>query len=207
MRCEKAKHWISEALDGRLPEKDRMSLDAHLRACAGCRAYEAGLEKIQREAVRTMDKAPGPDYFAASLARLRSKLAAEAAAAPRNEHRAPAWAASGRWAWAGAGSLLIAVLAVFFAVSRPRPPQEFYPVAFDEPLASFEHQIADNPEVAADFEKAVRTSLRETAPAKHSDVEPLLADHTMLVEGLTDDEVLAFDTAVRSEISHAQGRI
>ncbi len=204
MRCEKSKRRISDDLDGRLSGKDKVRLDAHLKSCAGCRGYRTGLEKIQEEALRTADQGPGPAYFAAALVRLRLKLAAEA---PPAGSRAPVFAPRLRWAWAGAGSLLLAAVVVFFSVSRTRLPQELYAWSFDEPLASFEHQIADNPELASDFDKAVRMSLRDSVQARHADVEPLLADHSLLVESLTEDEIAALDTALQSEISRAHGRI
>jgi hypothetical protein len=150
---------------------------------------------------------PGPEYFAASLGRLRSALVAEAAAAPPVRKQTRHFAPQGRWAWAGAGSLLLAAGVVFFAVSRTRSPLEFFSLTFDEPLASFEHRIADSPDVASDFDKAVRTSLWQSARSRHADVAPFLADHVLPLESLTDDEVLDLDTALQSEISRAQGRI
>jgi hypothetical protein len=205
MRCERSKRLISDDLDGRLPAKERSRLETHRERCPGCRAYRAGLEKIQARAGRPAAEGPGPEYFAASLGRLRTALAAEAAF--RGGRRAPHFAPQGRWAWAGAGSLLLAATAVFFAVSRTRTPQEIFSLAFDEPLASFEHRIADSPDVASDFDKAVRTSLRQSAVSRHTDVEPLLNDHALQVEDLTDDEALDLDTALRSELSRTQGRI
>jgi len=207
MRCEKAKRWISDALDGRLSEKKRFRLGAHLEECPICRSYKTGLERVQEEAILARDKGPGPEYFAASLIRLRVRLKAEDAATLPIERPAPAFSPRGRWVWASAASVIFAAAGIFFISSRTRPPQELYSLAFDEPLASFEHQIADSPEVASDFEKAVRKSLRETAGIRHADVDPLLADHTMLVESLTEEEIQAFDAAIQKEISRTQGRI
>ncbi|MGD0782195.1 MAG: zf-HC2 domain-containing protein [Candidatus Aminicenantales bacterium] len=207
MRCEKSKRWISEDLDGRLSGKDKARLDAHVEDCPGCRAYRTALERIQGAALRTVDQGPGPAYFAAALVRLRSELSAEAASASPAGRRAPAFVPRVRWAWAGAGSLLLAATVVFFSVSRTRLPQDLYALAFDEPLASFEHQIADSPELASDFDRAVRMSLRDSVQARPADVEPLLTDHNLLVESLTEDEIAPFDTALQSEITRTHGRI
>ena len=186
MRCEKSKRLISEDLDGRLPERKRSRLEAHLGVCPDCRAYRAGLETIQIRSRRMAAEGPGPEYFAASLGRLRSALVAEAAAAPPVRKQTRHFAPQGRWAWAGAGSLLLAAGVLFFAVSRTRSPLEFFSLAFD---------------------KAVRTSLWQSARSRHADVAPFLADHVLPLESLTDDEVLDLDTALQSEISRAQGRI
>ena len=210
MRCEKTKRLISEDLDGRLPERKRSRLEAHLGICPDCRVYRAGLETIQGRSRRTAAEGPGPEYFAASLGRLRAALAAEAAGAatsPRSGRRAPHFVPQGRWAWAGAGSLLLAAGVVFFAVSRTRSPQELFSMAFDEPLASFEHRIADSPDVASDFDKAVRTSLGESVRVRHMGVEPLLADHALMVENLSDEEVLDLQAHLQSELSSPHGRM
>jgi len=207
MRCEKTKRRISECLDGRLSGKDRIRLESHLGVCPDCRAYKAGLETIQAKASSLAAAGPGPEYFAASLGRLRAALTSESAAASHARRQSPHFAPRGRWAWAGAGSLFLAAVTVFFAVSRSRTPLEMFSLAFDEPLASFEHRISDSPDVAADFDLAVRSSLRQSARSGHADVEPFLSDHVLQVESLTDDEVLDLDSAIQSELSRAQGRI
>ena len=207
MRCDKAKRRTSDDLDGRLSGKSRIRLEAHMRECGSCRAYRAALERIQSQAVRMRDSGPGPEYFAASLVRLRAKLTAEAAPSARFGRQPEVFVPRARWAWAGAASLLLAAAALFFIFSRTRSPQELYSLALDEPLASFEHRIADSPEWAGDFDKAVRASLRESTRARHADVEPFLSDHTLLVESLTDEEARAVDAALQTEISRNQGRI
>jgi anti-sigma factor RsiW len=206
MRCEKMKRRISDALDGRLSERERLSLDEHLKICPGCSAYIGGLEKIQKAAEAAVP-GPGPEFFDASLARLKSRLKAETVPIVPTGRSNPLSLPRGRWAWAGAVSFFAVALVIFFMVPRIRTAGEAYPLAFDEPLGSFDGQIADNLEVAAEFEKVVRTSLRETAGSRHADIEPLLADHTMLVESLTDDELQALDAALKKEISVKQGRI
>ncbi len=40
MNCHKAEELLSRALDGELPEDQRMALDAHTASCATCRALQ-----------------------------------------------------------------------------------------------------------------------------------------------------------------------
>jgi anti-sigma factor RsiW len=40
--------WLSEYLDGSLPESDRSTVEDHLRGCGSCRAYEATLDATRR---------------------------------------------------------------------------------------------------------------------------------------------------------------
>jgi anti-sigma factor RsiW len=51
--------WLSEYLDGSLPESDRSVVDEHLRGCRACRAYEATLEATRR-AVNSLPRQQAP---------------------------------------------------------------------------------------------------------------------------------------------------
>jgi predicted anti-sigma-YlaC factor YlaD len=44
--CSQAREAVSARLDSELPELDGARLDAHLRACAECRAYAAEIQTI-----------------------------------------------------------------------------------------------------------------------------------------------------------------
>jgi hypothetical protein len=48
-RCERARQWVSEELDGRLSEFEQALLGAHLRTCAGCTAFRASAGRITDE--------------------------------------------------------------------------------------------------------------------------------------------------------------
>lgn len=47
--CDQALEWISAALDGALTPEEQRRLDAHLAACAECRALAKELRQLQRE--------------------------------------------------------------------------------------------------------------------------------------------------------------
>lgn len=47
--CDQALEWISAALDGALTPEEQHRLDAHLAACAECRALAKELRQLQRE--------------------------------------------------------------------------------------------------------------------------------------------------------------
>jgi hypothetical protein len=205
MRCEKSKRLISEDLDGRLSEGPAGRLRAHLDGCLDCRGYRAGLEKIQAAAVRSAAAGPGPEYFAASMNRLRTALAAEEA--PQAGTPAPFPGARRRLAWAGSASLAMAGAIVFFAFFRDRTPLEIYSLAYDEPLASFEHRLADSPDVAAEFDKSVRAAIQASDRTRAGDAAPLLIDHALEFESLSDEEAVELDSALQAELSRTQGKI
>lgn len=41
--CDRARLWVSLALDGELSEFERRLLEAHLDRCAGCKEYDSGV--------------------------------------------------------------------------------------------------------------------------------------------------------------------
>ena len=45
-RCESARRWMHERLDGDISASDALDLDAHLRECAECREIAAGLDGV-----------------------------------------------------------------------------------------------------------------------------------------------------------------
>jgi anti-sigma factor RsiW len=47
--CDRAREYISLAVDGELAEVERVRLDAHTASCAECRAYAAEVEAVTDE--------------------------------------------------------------------------------------------------------------------------------------------------------------
>jgi len=48
-RCERARQWVSEELDGRLSEFEGVLLQAHLKTCDGCAGFRASALRITNE--------------------------------------------------------------------------------------------------------------------------------------------------------------
>jgi len=209
MRCRQAERCLSDSADGRLSVSRRAALDAHLAACPECRGYRDVVEHIQTVSQKALEPGPGRNYFDAALAELRNRLRAETAAVPVRPGM-PAFFPRGRWAWAGAASLLAVAVGLFVLIPRPlaRLSQEADAFVYAEPLASFEHQIAGNSEMAMAFEDAVRTSLTESEAGGRTEVEPLFVDRAYFVESLREEEIPAFDAAIRKELKKSgQGRM
>ena len=66
MRCHDCRIAISARLDGEASAAARKDLDAHLGACAGCRAYAAEVAAVHRS-VRLRAAEPVPDLTAGIL--------------------------------------------------------------------------------------------------------------------------------------------
>ena len=47
--CERARHWVSSELDGRLSEFEQALLHAHLRECPACSGFRVSVQRITEE--------------------------------------------------------------------------------------------------------------------------------------------------------------
>jgi len=72
--CDHAQTLVSERLDGALSDTQRAQLDAHLDACADCRAVAADLEKLHADAAGLPLMTPSRDLWAGIEARLDAKV-------------------------------------------------------------------------------------------------------------------------------------
>jgi len=72
--CDHAQSLVSERLDGALNDTQRAQLDAHLDACADCRAVAADLEKLHADAAALPLMTPSRDLWAGIEARLDAKV-------------------------------------------------------------------------------------------------------------------------------------
>lgn len=72
--CDHAQTLVSERLDGALSDTQRAQLDAHLDACADCRAVAADLEKLHADAAELPLMTPSRDLWAGIEARLDAKV-------------------------------------------------------------------------------------------------------------------------------------
>lgn len=200
MRCKTFEHRISDGLDGRLSDKRRRRLDSHLAGCAKCRAYKSGLEKIQAVSRAPVEAGLSPEDFARSLSRLKTALQTRAGEDFGKSRWAPGFFGPARWAWTGGAAVLLLAAGLYFWPLRGLAPQDIYLFAETEALASFNLSMAEDPDLAEAMGSAVQSSLIKAGDETRLDVEPLIADHTLFVESLTDDEVDLLEAVLWEEI-------
>ncbi len=200
MRCKKIEHLISDGLDGRLSEKKRRRLDFHLTGCGPCQAYKSSLEKIQAVSMVPVEPVPSPEDFARSLSRLKTALQTRAGGDFGKSRWAPGFFGPARWAWAGSAGILLLAGGIFFWPLRGRAPQDIFLFAETEALTSFSTSMVEDPDLAEAMGSAIQSSLVRTGDETRQDVDPLIADHSLFVESLTDDEVELLESLLREEI-------
>ena len=72
MTCDHYSEWIGDAVDGTLDAARQAEVDAHCRACAGCRELLGDLKDI-RAAAATLDRpTPSPELWRAIAARIQT---------------------------------------------------------------------------------------------------------------------------------------
>ena len=108
MRCQRARKWMTAAVDGELSPRRRRALDGHLAVCAGCRG-ELGVTERMLAALEAlpMEAPVSASLEQATLRRVRLAEAdeAERASAPRWSLRLPLAA----FALATAGVVVLAI--------------------------------------------------------------------------------------------------
>ena len=116
--CAAARRLVHALADGELDAAGRSQLEAHLGACAECRAFRDEIGEL-RAALAGLDD---PELPAEDLAAMFARtIGAASTAAPRRRRRAPAWAAAGL----AAAALGIALLApVARRAPADAPPTE-----------------------------------------------------------------------------------
>jgi anti-sigma factor RsiW len=198
MRCEKARRWISDRLDGALPPDKARRLETHAADCPACRSYEGKLLALQSAAAGKPEAGPDADYFAASLRRLRTRL--EDGGEPSRPLRRPVPVRPRRWAWAGAAGLLAAAAGIYFALISGGRIREAYGPAHTDALLAIDQAASEDPGLAADLESDLRASIRESGgTVRRESVNPAV-DTLIFVEGLADEDVRLLDDEIRRQI-------
>jgi anti-sigma factor RsiW len=192
-------------LDGRLADAPRLELEAHLASCRDCRGYRASLVKLQAVSKASFagpSADPDPERMARSLARLKAGLkeaAAHLIEAPSSARRPLAWRPKMIWAGATAG-LLIAVVSLYLAFSRPGPAIELVPYAYSDAQSGLALSLAEDEALALAFDSAIRGSLVENSVASPAASEPLASNAGFYLDSLSDEDVLVLEAAIRESL-------
>lgn len=112
--CEVYQQWISEALNGRLPQAQRRALEEHLQACGACRAFRRDMERLLRLFRSMASVEPPADLPQRILMRVRQ----EAPSWGRPFLPSPLW----RSRWLAAGAVAVALLIGFWLGRNTWPP-------------------------------------------------------------------------------------
>ena len=74
MNCDRFEKWISDALDGDLPEKKKRKLAIHLNSCSHCRGYKNRIAVLHNETGNLGEEKLAPEYWEGFSGRLHAQL-------------------------------------------------------------------------------------------------------------------------------------
>ena len=200
MSCREFAPSLSELVDGGLPRDARAKLEAHLEACADCRALLADLKRV-KAAARALPKMAAPESVWQNV---RAGLDADGGHA---DNRRPATVlTSARWRWRGltglaaAAVVVLAVTAGTYYMTRPATPlTPAPPVAAHETAAPTVQSVeAEIDEAAQHYQKAI-AGLEVVAKEGRGTLDPQLAEVLQKNIGVTDQAIAESRAAVRAQ--------
>ena len=198
MRCQRARKWMTAAVDGELSPRRRRALDGHLAACAACRRELAVTERMLTALEGLpMEAAVSARLEQATLRRVRLAAADEAERAPAS--RWTRWLPLPAFALATAAVLVLAIgivrrtgevpgapavrpapkVEARDAAQAPRPPRRIAKALPAEPPA----KLAEAPDLFVDMPiirnldkmthfEAIQTTTLDDEPATPDGLEP-----------------------------------
>lgn len=103
----------------------------------------------------------------------------------------------------GRGQLLVlAFMAAYFAVLRPRDVREPIFVSLEDSVARVFGEIGSNPDLESSFDQEIVASIAEAVRAPEEEAPVAFDDNPMFWEGLSDGELAYIESALRKEQGH-----
>jgi len=196
MKCKRIEKWLSDMIDGKLPERKRKKVEVHLQECSLCHAYSEQLERIQTT-VKELDYGEvAPDYWEEFPSRIKARISS---LRPR-QRESSSFAWGWRWAWVGAGLVLVIFIGLYMLYFQARPGQEVYVFSFEDSIAQVFYEIGDNSELADVFNTVILGSIGESLGETEGEIVPGVEGLSFLEEELTEEELMHLDSEIKKEI-------
>ena len=190
MSCKNKEKKISDLLDGKLSDKQRIILERHLSLCSGCKDYKNQLETL-RSNVRSRERADMPRGYALEFsAKLWRRLQKE----QQHKIKKMKYLDFEKWAYGAAGLFIILFLALYLIVLQPAPiqPEEYFMLSFEDALGELMGEINDDPELEELFNSILAASLDEAMGELDEKKIPLILESFFYEE-----ETLEVKTEIR----------
>ncbi len=200
MSCREFAPSLSELVDGGLPRDARAKIEAHLEACAGCRALLADLKRV-KAAARALPKMTAPESVWQNV---RAGLDAEARHS--GDRRSATVIPFAPWRWRGLAGLAAAAVAVLAVTTgmyyMTRPATQVTPAP---PAAAHESASAAVQSIEAEIELADRhyqnaiEGLEAVAKEGRATLDPQMAEVLQKNIGVTDQAIAESRAAIRAQ--------
>jgi len=195
MGCKKIEKWVSNNIDGELPEKKKKILEAHLKRCSSCSSYQKIIERIHKETKSLEMPEVSPAYREEFTSRVKTKISF-----PQPEKRigAPLFS-RWKWAWTAAALIFVIVVGSVLYLTQSRPPQEVYIFSFENSLAQIYQEIGSDSELEDLFNSVILASIGETLEDSGWIIRPDFYEDSLLWDNLTEEEMRFLESEIKKD--------
>ena len=199
MKCEKIRKWLSDKIDGELPEGKEKKVEEHLHKCSECRAYWNTIERIHQLAIGLPQEEASPEYWEELPAKVKHKLSSLKSSVLKRKTRFFIW--KWNWAWITVGVILVIFTGFFLFTFRTQPVQEEYVFSFEETLEKVYQEIGENKEFENIFNLVILASIGEALGEPEEEIIPENNDLYSFLEEITKEELNVLDSEMKKEIN------
>ena len=208
MNCDRFEKWISDALDGDLPEKKKRKLAIHLNSCSHCRGYKNRIAVLHNETGNLGEEKLAPEYWEGFSGRLHAQLVE--ADKETYKKKPGRWVPSlgqlkGGWNWRwtavsgfAAAVLILALLILPTHISRQQDGNYIFTI--EETLAQIRWEMGSDPELEAAFNSLLQTAIVGEYENIDLGNEAVYWENPLESEDLSEEELLFLEAEIKKEI-------
>lgn len=193
MRHKKIEKWLSDRSDGKLSEKRKRNVEAHLKRCAACRSYARDLARIHQESKGLEMPEVSPSYREEFVSRLKAGISS----LPSEERKGTPLILRWKWALAAVSFIILIFFGLFLYLNQQEPVQEFYIFSFEDSFNRISQEIGSDPDLEELFNSLVLASLGEAISDSGEIVQPDLYENSLFWESFTEEEMKFLESEIK----------
>ena len=144
MNCTRIKKWLSDSIDGELPDKIKKKLDAHMQDCQNCSSYKLEIMRIHRTVTsREMSSeivAISDEYWEDFPSRIKKKISSIEYPDKKFLPFTQGW----KWAFVSAALLFVFVFGLFVINFNSGTLQEALVFSFEDSLDQIYQEVEND---------------------------------------------------------------
>ncbi len=195
MKCNTAKKWISEYIDGDLDSQKTVELEDHLLGCSGCKELFGDLQNI----VQSANELPGPPERDVPWGKIQTRLEG------RQRVSTPGYAkphapALPKWGFAMAAAMVLLVVGAITV-----GPRFLYQEKGISELEKQQFTLAKLAEAEEHYQAAIK-ALSEAVEAQNENLDPDMAEVFQANLEIINTSIMACKQAVMSDPEDMESR-
>lgn len=192
MGCQKFEKWLSDRLDGELPEKKWKALSRHLEKCASCQAYSRDIERIQSESPLMDRPELSASYWEGFTLRLK-----ERASSFRTPKENLPFLLKWKWVWAAPLLTLFVVLGLIYFLNQERTAEEVYVFSLEKAMTRVYQEIGEDAELVEIFNSVILASIGETLGEAQLEERSEFYKDSLFFQDLSEEEMKYLESELK----------